>query len=659
MSPTLVTLGWALAQTVFAATIPDRGVGCEPPPAEAVCLSRHEMAEVPEALRWAEDPSSQAGLEAMMQAEFRPFAQSRWPNLGRRSSAIWLRLPVINDLGRPTTRVIGVGWPRLRRVEGYAVTDNDMNRAHYLGVSGWEMAWEDREVAVSAHAFEVALPPGETTVYLRVVSSSELILPVAVLEWPDVVKGVRAEALWLAGYLGVVLVLALYNVWIFIRIRQRPNLLYALSAIFFLCFAMLNAGWFGALGTGVRLQAHLAWLGGLWHVARLAFTREFLRLPQVAPGLDRVLAGLQWLTLPAIGLTLWLLPLGIRDTAFAAIELPIAFATFLAGGLAFRLGVRMALWFLPAAGLLLLGLVLGHVIFAGLGLSPSFAGASILAGTLGEIVVLTVALAEQTRDVVEQREQVVRRAASHRLESLERLVAGVTHEMNSPLGALRSSVASIARAGEKLQENLPSPAPKGAVRAVAALAPLTRTSVEATERLDDVVASLKAFARLDAAKEEPADLVAGLRSGLVLLSSRLNSIEVQDTLPELPLVRCRVAEVNQAFMALLTNAVDAMPDGGRLHLSGQARVEAVEIEIEDTGGGIPAPILHHLFEPHLVRTGRRVKMGLGLSMVKSIIDAHEGHVDISSEPGVGTRVRLILPRHPVTDSGEEYGRREG
>lgn len=640
MASGLINLGWALAGLAsMAGPSPE----CPSPSKTVFCLSQGATNEIPAALRWAEDVTVGAELRAMVQAEFQAFETRGWPNLGRRTSAIWLRLPVVNDLNAPTTRVVAVGWPRLRQVEAFVVPEDDLSRARRLGESGWEMAWADRAVGVSAHAFDVPLPPGLTTVYFRVVSPNELILPVVVLQWPDLLKEVRKETFMLAAYVGVVLVLAIYNVWIFIRMRQRPNLLYAISMFFFLAFTMVNAGWVGALGTGIRLEAHAIWLGGLWLLARMAFTREFLQLATVAPHLDRVLRVLQWLVLPLIGFGLLVLPTTTRESALSMIELPLVFATFMAGIFALRAEVRMAKWFLPATGLLLLGLILAQVIFAGLGVHPIYAGVSVLAGTLAELVVLTAALAEQTREVVAQREQVLRRATSHRLESLERLVAGVTHEMNSPLGALRSSVASIARAGGKLKASLPDPAPKEMTRSLAALTPLTETSLQATQRLEEVVGSLKAFARLDAAQEEPTDLAKGVRSGLVLLAPRLGAIDVHDALPDMPLIRCRVAEVNQAFLALLTNAVDAMPDGGRLDIRGEVTTDAVAIEIRDTGCGIPAEVLPRLFEPHLSRRGRRVKMGLGLSMVKGIVDAHEGGIEVDSQAGVGTRVRLWLP----------------
>jgi signal transduction histidine kinase len=161
-----------------------------------------------------------------------------------------------------------------------------------------------------------------------------------------------------------------------------------------------------------------------------------------------------------------------------------------------------------------------------------------------------------------------------------------------------------------------------------------------------VVGSLKTFARLDEASVEHADVSEGLRSALVLLQPSVPAgVEMRVDVPELPKIACRPSELNLAFMAVLTNAVEAMQGrAGRIEVSARAEAKALEVRVADAGRGIPSREQARLFEPRLVRRGRRVKMGLGLSTAKSVIDAHGGDIDVESVEGAGTRVRIRIPR---------------
>ena len=126
----------------------------------------------------------------------------------------------------------------------------------------------------------------------------------------------------------------------------------------------------------------------------------------------------------------------------------------------------------------------------------------------------------------------------------------------------------------------------------------------------------------------------------------LASIQVQLQLdPDLPQVQCDAAQIEQVILALVMNALDAMPQGGNLWLttSFAREPEHVSIVVRDDGSGIPAEVLPRIFEPFLTtkETGRGV--GLGLAISQSILERHRGTIEVQSEPGRGTTFTVTLP----------------
>ncbi len=238
---------------------------------------------------------------------------------------------------------------------------------------------------------------------------------------------------------------------------------------------------------------------------------------------------------------------------------------------------------------------------------------------------------------------------SQKQAMLGRLVAGIVHEVNSPLGALTSSADTIRRSLARAKQFVEQPQSAEAGRVLRAidtgeeLAELIRSG---SSRIGSLMTSLSSFVSLDQAEYRTFDVRQGIRSALTLLEPQLgDGVRVEAAMSSEPvLVRGNVAKLNQVFLNLLQNAVTALEGGGTLRVAAARCADRVEIEIEDDGCGIPPDRLDELFDfSFTTKTGNRIGLGLGLPASKRAVEELGGTLTLRSEPGAGTVVQVTLP----------------
>ncbi len=228
---------------------------------------------------------------------------------------------------------------------------------------------------------------------------------------------------------------------------------------------------------------------------------------------------------------------------------------------------------------------------------------------------------------------------SQKLESLGTLAGGVAHDMNNVLGA----ILGLASAHVEAQ-------PEGSPTRQT-----FETILKAAERGGKMVKSLLSFARQSPAEERELDMNEILREEVRLLErTTLSKVRLEmDLAPELRPIRGDASALTHAFMNLCVNAVDAMTEQGTLTLrTRNGDSDWIEVTVEDTGTGMPREVLEKALDPFFTTKAQGKGTGLGLSMVYSTVKAHRGELDIQSEPGLGTRVRLRFPACAVAKSPE-------
>jgi len=237
-----------------------------------------------------------------------------------------------------------------------------------------------------------------------------------------------------------------------------------------------------------------------------------------------------------------------------------------------------------------------------------------------------------------------------KMASLGDLVAGVAHEMNTPLGAVISMHDTACRATQRLQDLLREALgeayddEKKIQSVFGVMDDADRVIREGTERLGEIVGSLRHFARLDEAEFQQADIHEGIDSALTLLKNRLGEqIVVVRDYGDIGLVYCSPCQLNQVFMNLLKNAAAAIEGRGEIRIATGKNAGVVRIRISDTGAGMPPERLERIFDFGFNAAGNRAKMKMGLATDYRIVQEHGGEIAIESQVGKGTDVTVVLP----------------
>jgi PAS domain S-box-containing protein len=238
---------------------------------------------------------------------------------------------------------------------------------------------------------------------------------------------------------------------------------------------------------------------------------------------------------------------------------------------------------------------------------------------------------------------------SEKMASLGLLVAGIAHEINTPVGAINSMHDTLVRAVQKLKGMLSSCALAAAdveriQPTLKAIDEANRVIDSGTERVTTIVRRLRSFARLDEAELKAVDLHEGIEDTLTLIHHEIkNRIRVVRNFGDIPPVTCYPGRLNQVFLNLLNNARQAIDGEGVITIETSGSESHVSIRFTDTGGGIAKADLERIFDPGFTTKGVRVGTGLGLSICYQIVEDHRGRIEVESELGKGTTFTVVLP----------------
>ncbi|WP_300652993.1 HAMP domain-containing sensor histidine kinase [Hydrogenophaga sp.] len=306
----------------------------------------------------------------------------------------------------------------------------------------------------------------------------------------------------------------------------------------------------------------------------------------------------------------------------------------------------------------------------------------IVAGLLALLYVVLLSIVRRAQTVIERQARESdatkqRLAQSEKMTSLGQMVAGVAHQLNTPLAFSKNNVLmsiqsldqlegavhrqirhSICRT-EAVTESDTVMEPLDEERQARDLASAMLEVREAREMLSDVlmgmgqmnelVDNLRSFTRLDRAHTAEVNLNAALGSVCYIAKTVISTkITVEQAFQPLPAIKCNVSQLNQVFLNLINNAAQAIDGAGTITVATRADARHITVSVRDTGRGIPAEVLPHIFEAYFTTKPDGEGTGLGLAIARNIVEEHGGDIHVSSEVGVGSEFRVRLPIDKVT-----------
>ena len=266
---------------------------------------------------------------------------------------------------------------------------------------------------------------------------------------------------------------------------------------------------------------------------------------------------------------------------------------------------------------------------------------------------LEMRVKEQVNTIESARRQLYQ---AEKLASVGQLAAGVAHEINNPIGFIRSNLGTAQSYVQKFQSVAGQVKSSGNAALATAwqtadldfvladFPSLLQESVDGADRVARIVSDLKGFSSIDQPEEEIVDLNDCIRSACNVATNQINSrADLKLALGELPPLRCKAGHLSQVFLNLLLNAAQAMKERGEIRIQSGIENGQIVIRFSDTGCGIPPEVLPRIFDPFFTTQDVGSGSGLGLTVSRDIITAHGGNIEVESEVGTGTTFTIYLP----------------
>ena len=268
-------------------------------------------------------------------------------------------------------------------------------------------------------------------------------------------------------------------------------------------------------------------------------------------------------------------------------------------------------------------------------ISTQLANAIVQASLFAQINTQNTKLEETLKELQETQLHLIN---SEKMASLGQLVAGVAHEINTPLASINSNNSILEKLIEKIETNSDNSAVINMIKEV------NNIDKEAIKRISKIVVSLKQFVRLDEAELQNANINKELDLTLDLIRHETkNKVEIEKNYGEIREIKCYPNMLNQVFMNLLVNACQSIETKGKITITTIDDTKNLIIKIKDTGCGIKETDKEKIFQAGYTSKGVGVGTGLGLAITKKIIEKHNGEITFNSVPGQGTEFIVTIP----------------
>ena len=292
--------------------------------------------------------------------------------------------------------------------------------------------------------------------------------------------------------------------------------------------------------------------------------------------------------------------------------------------------------------------------------------------------------AELSQALVDLKESEAQLVQTEKMASLGQMVAGVAHEINTPLAYVRSSLETVEsqlsgfvsefmegmislitsmRSGDATEEQVAENFVTASALmdsyteygVMSEIQGLLKDGVYGVDQIKEIVVNLKNFSRLDRSREAHCTIEECLESTLQLAKTVIKTKKISKRFSQTPPISCSPSQINQVFLNLITNAAQATPDEGGVItvVTKMQGTDHVAVEVMDNGVGIPEDVLPKIFDPFFTTKEVGKGTGLGLSIVYKIVQQHGGEIKVHSKEGVGTKFTVVLPVKPIAENPQD------
>lgn len=531
--------------------------------------------------------------------------------------------------------------------------------------------------------------------------------------------------LFVSVYLGIMVALFLYNLILYLSIKDRVYFYYCFY-ICFICLAQLSLSGhsyhFFLNKNAYLYEISIIGFNSLSSIFVIPFIKVFLKTDFYLPKIGKWLNLIVYVYLLALLFRL----LGFVELSYLMLDISginIAISFFSIGFYVAWKGYRSAYFFLLAWSFFLIGLVIYILHNQGVFNIGSYANLPMLAGTAIEAILLSFALADKINilkkekeneqrekvDALKENERLIKEqniylekmvhsrteeleqtlknlqntqtqlVNQEKMASLGQLTAGIAHEINNPINFVSSNISPLKRDLKDILEVVGVYRRKGEEEfcveskkelknleedleldyLIEEVEQLLHGIEDGAKRTVEIVRGLRLFSRVDEQDVKKVDIHDGLDSTLILLSSSMQGrIKITKEYGELPLVECLAGKLNQVFMNIINNAIHALLDSHKIINNPEITIrtgkqgEYVKIDIQDNGPGMPDHVKEKIFEPFFTTKEVGKGTGLGLSIVYTVIENHDGRLEVNSKLDGGTIFVIILPVNQKSKKNE-------
>ena len=236
---------------------------------------------------------------------------------------------------------------------------------------------------------------------------------------------------------------------------------------------------------------------------------------------------------------------------------------------------------------------------------------------------------------------------SDKLATIGLLSAGIAHELNNPLSAVKLAFSLLGSQTALLKKRLqgnPVVSDSEEGKLFRDIQDYVRQGEQCAESMAQIVTNIRMFSRSDKGLDNPENINAVIDSVIgIVWNAVKNKVKINKEYSELPPTRCNAQQLGQVFLNLLVNASQAMDKNGVITIRTSHDGKRICVKISDTGSGMPKDVMERIFEPFFTTKGAEEGTGLGLSITHDIVKKHNGEITVESTPGKGTTFTILLP----------------